>query len=164
MKHKILSALFALFIIGIWFGCGRSSKEEPEEPEIQEETFGNFEALPEWLQKEITAEKNSKNPDGYFRAEKGDWENQTFYNINIPTNSAVYDFRDENGEKVDMNIFLNFFETRENWICVYEWAKGYYYPMFGKGHSSMSGPRTKSLQVSYRRVINDKYESKNPLW
>jgi len=143
MKYKFLSALLVLFIFGLGIGCDTSSKEgEPEEPVlIQEETFGDFKTLPEWLQDEITTEKNSKNPDGYFRAEKGVWGGQTIYNIHTPLSSVVYDFRYEDGKKIDDP---NVQATSANWSYVYEWAKGYYYPWFGKGNSSMSGPRTKS--------------------
>jgi len=150
MKRKfvLLALVFGFFAIG--FGCDSSFKEEEEpgeEPVIQEETFGDFEALPKWLQGEITAYKAEMNPspDGYFRAEKGEWEGQTIYNIHISINSVAYDFRYENGERLDVTkLYPNMREATENWVYVYEWAKGFHLQMFGKGNSSMSGPRPKS--------------------
>ena len=145
MKYKLVTAFLAFSMIG--FGCTAPINEpEPEvTSEIMELTFGDFDALPEWLQDLITTVKAGKTPDGHFIAEKGEWGEQTIYNTHSALQSVMIEFRYENGEKIDESLVSNARTTSKNWEWVYEWASGFSCQMFGKGIGTMSGPRTKGI-------------------
>ena len=158
VKCRFLTAFLVSFIIA--FGCIQKEpaeipaeipEPEPEVPlEMEELTFGDFEALPEWLQEEILFYKATPMvvfTGGYFRAEKGEWENRTIYNLYRAELSIFLNLREENGEKIDPSLNIAVKEASENWTWVYEWAKGYMCSIFGNGAGSLSGPRAKSVEV-----------------
>ena len=144
-------AVTTLCILAVFFGCNDKDVLE----RMDEATFGknletvpvnlvSLESLPEWMQEEINAYVAESGTSGHWVTYKGEWKNQSIYFVHNNFKSCYCDFRYENGKGV---VGLEYSESK-NWTLIYEY--------FG-----VNAPKAKSLSVSDKREIKDKYKFPN---
>ena len=146
-------AAVMLCVVLVFLGC----KEDKNEQKTDEESFVknfesapaalvNLEQLPEWLQGEIKTHIDEASSSAHFVAYKGEWDQQTIYNVNNVFQSCKVDLRYDNGQGIDPNLLESVFAKSKNWSLIYEYSGESYLVLM------------KSLNFSDRREIKDKYK------